>query len=312
MFTSFRKCRSAFTLIELLVVIAIIAVLIGLLLPAGQKVREAAARIQCSNNLKQLAIGAHSYHDANGHMLPATGPNGSLYGTWAVAILPHIEQDNLFCQYQNWGGSAATGPAYSAAPNSTGVCNQRLKAYTCPSDTPNAPLANMTNHNYAVNLGNTSAVQQTTLNGVAFDGAPFRVNYDGILRKETLVGVTDGTSNTLLFAEVLQGQGFDLRGFIWWGDACGVTSYIGPNSPQPDIIYTSVYCNNQPERGLPCAASWSATNNPVMAASRSRHSGGVNVSLCDGSVRFVRSSIAIGNWRAASTSHGREMLGLDE
>ena len=304
----FRR-RSGFTLIELLVVIAIIAILIGLLLPAVQKVREAAARMQCSNNLKQLAIAAHSYHDANNMMLPATGGSGCCWGTWTIPILPYVEQDNVFRLYRNWGGTDATGSRYSSAPNSNSVCNQRLKVYTCPSDTPSTPIGTMTNNNYAVNLGNTGYSQQANLNGVVFSGAPFRVNFNGQLRKEAITGITDGTSNTIMFAEVLQGIGSDLRGFVWWGDATGVTTYLGPNSPLPDRIYTAFYCNNQPARGLPCAVS--TGTDPAMMGARSRHTGGVNVSLCDGSVRFVRSSISIANWRAAGTSQGGEVLGLD-
>ncbi len=301
--------RSGFTLIELLVVIAIIAILIGLLLPAVQKVREAAARMQCSNNLKQLGIAAHSYHDANNAMLPATGANGCCWGTWTIPILPYLEQDNVFRLYANWGGTDATGARYSSAPNSNSVCNQRLKVYTCPSDQPNAPIGTMTNNNYAVNLGNTAYNQQANLNGVVFGGAPFRTNFNGQIRKETLTGITDGTSNTVMFAEVIQGIGTDLRGFVWWGDAAGVSSYLGPNSPLPDRIYTSFYCNNQPARRLPCAVS--TTTDPSMMGARGRHTGGVMVSLCDGSVRFVRDSVSIANWRAASTSQGGEVLGLD-
>lgn len=300
--------RTAFTLIELLVVIAIIAILIGLLLPAVQKVREAAARSTCANNMKQLALGAHGYHDVNNYMLPGTGNFGCCWGTWAIPIMPFIEQENLFRIYQNWGGNDSTGPRYGAAPN-TQVTTQRLKVFTCPSDIPNTPFSGLTNNNYVVNYGNTSYTQVANLNGVVFGGAPFSFNGNGSIKRETLVGITDGTSNTIMFGEVLQGQARDLRGFIWWGDASGFSAYLGPNSTLPDRIYSSFYCNNLPQQNLPCAVS--TGTDPTMFAARSRHSGGVQVSLCDGSVRFVRDSVTIAAWRAASTSRGGETIGLD-
>lgn len=139
--------RQGFTLIELLVVIAIIAILIGLLLPAVQKIRAAAQRMQCNNNLKQLALGMHNYHDTRNElpsgMSPGTVNFGNLYccwGTWQVAILPYVEQQQAFNLYVNYGGDDSTGPRYGASPN-TAVTTVRYKVFTCPSDTPNARSA---------------------------------------------------------------------------------------------------------------------------------------------------------------------------
>src|SRR5262249_53742927 len=152
-----------FTLIELLVVIAIIAVLMGLLVPAVQKIREAANRGSCQNNLKQIGLAMHHFHDAYRKLPPqvARNANSCCYGTWQMIILPYVEQDNLWKAYQNFGGTAATGPTYQQDANLL-VTSARLTLFTCPSDIPNAPKSgkyngvtyNITQHNYLVNVGN--------------------------------------------------------------------------------------------------------------------------------------------------------------
>ena len=163
------KRSAAFTLIELLVVIAIIAILIALLVPAVQKVRAAAAQTQCTNNLKQLALGMQSYHGAFKKLPPGMSPGtvdyGDMYccwGTWMVAILPYIDQAPAFAIYQNYGGDDATGPRYSGSPN-TEVTTLRFAVMTCPFDFPNAPLGGITSHNYGVNYGNTTLYQNQTV-----------------------------------------------------------------------------------------------------------------------------------------------------
>src|SRR5262245_21668942 len=186
--------RLAFTLIELLVVIAIIAILIGLLLPAVQKVRDAAARIQCTNNVKQLSLGCHNYHDVNGSMPPYSIATGSQYGSAHFLLLPFIEQDNLFRQ--------ANGISFNVR---TGV----VKTFTCPVD-PTATNGVFTGE--AINYsGNASAVGRTSVNGVPYGAATYALNgqiaaaqmANGHPTKgsRTLPGITDGTSNTVLFAE---------------------------------------------------------------------------------------------------------------
>jgi prepilin-type N-terminal cleavage/methylation domain-containing protein/prepilin-type processing-associated H-X9-DG protein len=331
-----RTRRRGFTLIELLVVIAIIGILVGLLLPAVQKIREAAARMQCGNNLHQIALGMHNYHDTFQKLPPGVGHYGCCWGTWVMVVLPYLEQEGMWKRYVNYDGSDLTGIRYGQGPNLTYVSSQRLKVLTCPSDLPSTPIPPLTAHNYAVNYGNTS-FYQTTVSGVAFGGAPFRCYPAGWLTdakmqqtygwaqpdsdkralfqqygaagqpQQALVHVTDGTSTTLMVAEVIQGQGGDLRGFSWWGNASGFTAFNLPNANAPDVM-TGGACNVAATWGIPCTTINSQAF-PKMVAARSRHSpGGVNVAFCDGHTQWVSNTIALDVWRALSTSQGRESI----
>lgn len=295
-----RSSQRGFTLIELLVVIAIIAVLIALLLPAVQQAREAARRSQCKNNMKQLGLAMQNYHD-NAKVFPV-GQFSCCWGTWIVEILPYIDQAPLFKQWvpRNMYDLPAGGYRYSNTPNIP-VTRTRLTALTCPSDTPNAPISPITSHNYAVNFGNTH-YGQGTYNGVVFGGAPFITGS----RSTTMADIRDGTSNTMLVGEVLQGTGTDLRGFSWWGDASQFTAYNPPNTTIPDRIYTAGYCVNKPIDNLPCAVSTAA--DPTQFAARSRHAGGVHVVMVDGAARFITQNIDVRVWRAISTTKGRESV----
>jgi prepilin-type N-terminal cleavage/methylation domain-containing protein/prepilin-type processing-associated H-X9-DG protein len=337
--------RHGFTLIELLVVIAIIAILIGLLVPAVQKVREAAARITCSNNLKQISLANMNYESTNGTFLPGVGKNGCCWGTWMIPILPYMEQDNLYKYYSNFGGLDSVpinspgppgGPRYSGGTNAV-VAQTRLKAFTCPSDTPQS-YSSFTKHNYVLNAGNTTFYQVAlplgctpgTAGCTPFGGAPFGwyensdLNNDSTYpynavasnpnngrmgRPRKIAEILDGTSNTIMASEALQGRGSDLRGYTWWGGAAGFTAYLAPNSNQPDVI-TGGYCTPTTSPKMPCTATSTVTAARLMGA-RSLHTGGVNVSMCDGSVRFVRDSIDINTWRALSTAQGGEVFNAD-
>jgi len=307
--------KRGFTLVELLVVIAIIGILIALLLPAVQAAREAARRSQCLNNLKQIGVGMHNYHDIYKSLM--VGAYGCCWGTWKVALLPYIEQKSLFDMYVQGPKGDDTYPPggnrYGSAVNLP-VTTTQITAFHCPSDTPNRPIGNIWSHNYACNYGNTyygQVVGQVwAATGIRHGGAPFKyIGQPGVVIDGSydFAWFVDGTSNTMLVAEVLVGRGSDLRGFSWWGDASGFETYQGPNSPIPDRIYAAGYCRSEPQFNLPCDVT--TATDPTMFGSRSKHPGGVQVVLGDGAGKFISQTIDINTWRALSTTRGQETLG---
>ncbi|MBN2295748.1 MAG: DUF1559 domain-containing protein, partial [Pirellulales bacterium] len=268
-----RTRQLAFTLVELLVVIAIIGILIALLLPAVQAAREAARRMNCSNNLKQVSLAMHGYHDAYSHL--PIGCYGDFYGTWMVRILPYLEHNDIYEMYK-----FGTNAIYSDAANRK-VTERRIASFTCPSDHPVSQWNGITCHNYVANFGNTGnnrvANRHTeavdTLNGIEFGGAPF-MDLDpyaggpqtGVRFRE----ITDGLSNTLLMSETVQARGHnDLRGFAWWGWACWFHTSMTPNTAQPDLVLTDNYCPADPPRGDPPCLGAKETGLPMMCAARS-------------------------------------------
>ncbi len=330
-----RRC--AFTLIELLVVIAIIGVLIALLLPAVQKVRAAAQRIQCQNNLKQIALAMHHYETAHGSFPPAFRGTGTpaYFDSWSplAELNPFLEQTAIYNQMD------LTLPTYESvipfnitAPNRFAV-QQIVKMFLCPSDTMQpvtvgpaygVPVLGPTN--YAVCNGSGT-------NG----GSPWDADGVFIAQRPThIADITDGTSNTAMLSESTLGEGTESasgsapasldavyaylsgqplsenactmahlwnvehrRGFLWASGEIRCASYnhyLPPNAPQADCVTFDV----RPGQARFTALGW--------RAARSRHGGGANLALCDGSVRFVVDSIGLDVWRSLATRSGSEVL----
>ena len=315
--------RSAFTLIELLVVIAIIAILIGLLLPAVQKIREAAARMKCSNNMKQVALALHNYNDTNG-VLPHGTYNyiDSTFFTpppynnrmdrrcWAHDLYPFIEQDNLYKELIAFFNSSSPH-SYSALgfPKLHTV----ISTYMCPSDElspkkhtfwggldpANTPTQGFSG-NYVVNAGSDFFNDSSYLKSANLDGVMFA------LSKTTLTDITDGLSNTALVSELnLVGDtdSHDIRGRYYNPAHSGVafSTRLPPNTPVPDRFN---WCANFPPPHAPCV--WGGDFMFVLA--RSSHVGGVNMALADGSVRFIRNTVNPATYKALGSRNGGEVV----
>jgi prepilin-type N-terminal cleavage/methylation domain-containing protein/prepilin-type processing-associated H-X9-DG protein len=305
------RFRRAFTLIELLVVIAIIAILIGLLLPAVQKVREAAARMKCTNNIRQVAIGLHNHHDQLGVFPP--GQYNNFYsndtpwvrGCWVVPTLPYMEQGALYQLYE--ASRQINGNWALLAPTK----NTMIPPLVCPSD-PNSPktATRDTNSVFLVPSGRATEQQGLHTNVVVCAGsvdvrgdqAHITNGIFGVKTAIKIAGITDGTSNTLMLSEILvvpDSTANDLRGRYsnsWYGNSWFVASRPPNTTLQDRVGYQG--------QSIPQAPSLLVTANqttPVGLAARSGHSQGVNVAMADGSVRFVRNSINLVTWQAMAT-----------
>jgi prepilin-type N-terminal cleavage/methylation domain-containing protein/prepilin-type processing-associated H-X9-DG protein len=308
----FFRLRRAFTLIELLVVIAIIAILIGLLLPAVQKVREAAARIQCGNNLHQMTLAVQNFADSNQTKLPpaiGTFPNpnggrcgGSMGNGWGGMmwfLLPYIEQDNLYkaCICANGGYDVEQGQLPAAAG---GVMQNPVKTYLCPSD----PTANN-------GFSGWAAVGSYVYNGMIFQA-------DWVGYSSFPATLADGTSNTMLFTETYAGgtyQNSDQS--LWWWDYntfetpansngdCGSLGMFG-TAFTPLYKPPVTYCQT-----TTTPWGWGGAASVCMCRAVTPHTGGINVGMGDGSVRSVGVNISGTTWFAATTPAGGEILGTD-
>jgi prepilin-type N-terminal cleavage/methylation domain-containing protein len=342
-----QRQKRAFTLIELLVVIAIIAVLIALLLPAVQAAREAARRMQCVNNLKQIGIAIQNYVDARGALPPtAAGNVGSITNTgfgqnnfsMKVHLLPFIEQQNVYNAINQsfyWNDGTHN-------TNNT-VATMTINTFLCPSDgnTPNVqrsvaginrPVA-MTS--YGNNLGTSRS-----FNGGRFDGPAYEMSNPADGPIVTLASIQDGTSNTAIFSEWVRGTGSTKKAD---NSAIYKTSVSFSNTSPPLVgslgqsmqsisrmcqsaktIYTGSKGYSYMEHTNGYGGGYAHLNTPnkkacfytneqynssfTLVGASSNHPGGVCVGFLDGSVRFVKDSVSYQSWGAIATMAGGEVI----
>ncbi|MCA9117221.1 MAG: DUF1559 domain-containing protein [Planctomycetaceae bacterium] len=297
-----RRLSRGFTLIELLVVIAIIAILIALLLPAVQQAREAARRSQCRNNLKQLGLALHNYHDVHGTLPPGyvqTAATTRNEATWVSFILPFLDQQPLYntINFNNCFGCPGD-------VNDT-LRTTKLNVMTCPSDLDGQlVLGNgYARGNYAGNNG----IGPMGYVGAATPPARGPKGVFNVISSFRMRDFLDGSSNTSMIAELVKVPGNDFRGVMHYPEGCLYHHNRTPNTNIPDETRPA-FCVSIDR--APCTGTYSAYNTKAMIySSRSLHEGGVHILLGDGAVRFVSENISSVTWERLGTPQDNEVLG---
>jgi prepilin-type N-terminal cleavage/methylation domain-containing protein len=315
-----RAGRSAFTLIELLVVIAIIAILIALLVPAVQKVREAANRVSCSNNLRQIGIAAHNCHDTFRSLPPGigwfpgrNGNPGAAYGNPFFHLLPFIEQKPLYGQsLTNGGGYNNVYAALPAAFGGTDTQTAIISTYRCPSDSSSSgdsPLPD--------DLGVMWGPGNYGFNGQIFCVVDSAGNYQDTTNYARIpTSFQDGTSNTILATErysVCTNATFPYGGSYWayWNRQLFPVGASGMNPPPYFPAFAVDFWAGYEIGPTSVFQSQPKANNCDPTLASSPHTGGINALLGDASVRSVSPSVSGTTWWAACTPSGGEVLPAD-